>query len=152
MARSPALLIACVGAVGCGGGGGEPLVSGTITGQFADHDFTIASGFATLYDGEPIIGLGEDVDCGSPAAADPPDGYSALLRPPAFDVGSYSNVGIDFVHASSTDFSFVGSSDASLNITAATADTIAGSVSYSYTDTDGAAYHLNGTFEVVHCP
>ena len=139
-------------ACGGGGGGGEPLLSGSLTGDYAGSAFTPSSGFATLYEDTLIIGVGNgDLHCGSPAQNDPPPGINAILVMPSFDVGSYSNVFVNMYY-NIGEFTGAGSNSGTVEITASSAASVAGSVSYAYTDDEGLTYALDGTFEVVRCP
>src|SRR6187455_1732688 len=80
---------------GCGGGGadGEPLLSGALTGQYKGEAFTPTSGFATVYKGKNLVGIGDGpLNCDSPQATAPPAGVNVAFTLPTLDVGSYSSV------------------------------------------------------------
>jgi len=143
-----------VAIVGCGGGGtpGDPLISGSLTGEYEGQPFTPTFGFATLYEGTTIIGLGDgDLNCASPAQNEPPPGTNAILALPSFDVGAYSNVFVNLYH-NVDGFEGAGSNGGSVTITASSADSVAGTISYAYTDDAGMTFGLDGTFDVVRCP
>ena len=70
-------------------------------------------------------------------------GYAGLWFGPSPVAGFLRNLG---------NFEGTGTNSASVDIQSVTADSVAGSVSYSYTDDQGASYGLSGTFEVIRCP
>src|SRR4029077_17795256 len=80
----------------CGGGGegpGDPLVSGSLAGVYKGVPFSPAFGFATVYQGANLIGLGDGpINCASPQRNEPPTGTNALFTVPVLDVGTYSSV------------------------------------------------------------
>lgn len=142
-----------VALAGCGGGGGgEPLVSGSATGEYAGAAFVADTGFAMVYQGDSLIGVGDGgLDCGSVEMPDPPPGTNAAIALPSFDLGTYSNVFVNLYHNVSG-FEGSGSNDGTVTITASTADVVEATVSYAYTDTGGRVFSLDGTFAVVRCP
>jgi len=147
------LMAASVMAFGAcgGGGGGEPLISGTLTGDYAGDAFTATFGFASAYQGVLIIGLGDGgIDCDSPNQNDPPPGNNAILEMPALDVGSYTSVFVHLYHNVGS-FEGVGSNTGTVTITSSTADAVAGMVSYAYTDDQARNFALDGTFEIIRC-
>lgn len=135
-----------------GGGGGEPLVSGAVSGSFAGDAFTADVGIATVYMDEPLIGLGTgNLDCDSPNHDEPPSGVTAIIAND-FTVGDYTDVFIELDKVSGGDFNGIGAGGGSVSIIASTATSIAGTVDWSYVDdTDGTMYSLTGPFEVVNC-
>ena len=142
------LVAACDG----GGDAGEPLIAGSLTGEYQGASFTPEFGFASVYESTPIIGLGDGaVNCGSPERNDPPPGNTAILVMPSFDVGTHNDVFVNVYH-NVGDFEGVGSGGATVTITASSDASVAGSVSYSYTDDEAQTYAIEGTFEVVRCP
>src|SRR4029453_4865385 len=83
-------------AVGCGGGGGggagEPLMSGSLTGQYKGQAFTPMFGFPPPQGPNKMSGAGDGpLNCASPKLPDPPYGTNALISVPAFEVGAYSS-------------------------------------------------------------
>jgi hypothetical protein len=145
-------------AAGCGGGGGaaapgEPLVTGTLTGEYQGQTFTPAFGFATLYQGSSLIGVGDGpLNCASAQQPDPPTGTNALIDLPAFDVGSYSSVFVEIIQNKGS-FAGMGANSGTVTIDSSGATSIAGSVAFSYTSSaDGQHYAISGTFEVTRCP
>jgi hypothetical protein len=140
---------------GCGGGtSGEPLVSTTLAGQFDGQPFKPAFGVATVYQGSNLIALGDGpLDCASIQQNDPPMGTTATFSVPALEVGTYPSVFVDLVQYEARNFDGVGSSDATVVLTAVGASSVAGTIAYSYTDSStGGAYGLSGSFEVSRCP
>lgn len=139
----------------CGGGtAGEPLVSTTLTGQFNGQPFTPAFGVATVYQGMNTIALGDaPVNCASTQQNDPPMGTTATFSVPALEVGTYPSVFVDLIRYEARNLDGVGSSDATVTLTAVGAPSVAGTIDYSYTDsTTGGTYSLSGSFEVTRCP
>jgi hypothetical protein len=150
-------IAAVVGIAGCGGGGaaaGEPLVSGSPTGEFKGQAFTPKFGVATVYKASNLIALGDGpVNCTSAQQNDPPAGTTVVFEVPMLAVGSYSSVFVDFVQSIGRNFSGAGSADGTVMLTAVGATSVAGHVAYSFTDpTDQSHYAVSGDFEVVRCP
>ena len=142
-------------ATACGGGSaGEPLVSSTLTGQFNGQSFKPAFGVATVDQGSNVIALADGaLTCASPQQNDPPMGTTAEFSVPALDVGSYSSVFVNMIQYEARNLDGVGSSDATVMLTAASATSVAGTIAYSYTDSStGGTYSLSGSFEVSRCP
>ena len=145
-----------IAAAGCGGGGpgaGEPLVSGTLAGQYKNQPFTPTSGIATLYMGENLIGFGDGpVNCASPSQPNPPAGTMAYFTLSALDLTTYSSVFVQMIQ-NKGGFDGIGSNSGTVTITAVSATSVAGNISYSYTDsTTSLAYGITGDFEVTRCP
>lgn len=138
----------------CGGGADpEPLISGSLTGDFQGSAFTPVNGFVEIYEvdgaSSPVFGLGDgNLHCGSIYENEPPSGTNAIFSVP-LSAGSYSSVLIEIIQ-NHGNYEGHGSNSGSVTITSVTADSVAGSVSYADT-IDGMTYGINGTFEVVHC-
>jgi hypothetical protein len=138
----------------CGGGEGpgEPLVAGSLTGEYKGAAFTPAFGFVTLYNGGNLIGLGDGpLNCASPQRQDPPSGTNALFSLSTLEVKTYSSVLVQILQ-NHGDFEGTGSNSGTITLTAVSDASVAGSVSYSYTDDAGQTYGLSGSFEVARCP
>jgi hypothetical protein len=138
---------------GCGGGGADPipLLSGSVSGEYAGDAFTASFGFATVYEEIDIIALGDgNLHCGSPESANPPDGTNAILALPALEVGSYTNVEVH-LYQNIDEFSGFGTTGAVVTLSSVTAESVAGDVDFSFTTTEGETYRLAGTFEVSRC-
>lgn len=151
------VLATLLAAMGCGGGATsqpEPLLSTTLTGQYKGQPFTPAFGVATLYQGSNLIALGDGpINCGSAQQTNPPPGTTVTFAVPALEVATYSAVFIDLVQYKGGNFDGVGSSDGTVVLTAVSADSVAGTIDYSYTASDtGEIYALSGGFEVSRCP
>jgi hypothetical protein len=146
-------LVAFAACGGGGGGAGVPLVSGSLTGQYKGQTFTPMFGIETLYMGSSLIAIGDGpLNCGSPQRPDPPSGTNAIFELPVVDVGSYPSVFVDLIQNKGS-FQGVGSNSATVNVTAVSAASVAGDISWSYTDSaTGETYGLSGTFEVSRCP
>jgi hypothetical protein len=142
---------ACGG--GGGGGAGVPLVSGSLTGQYKGQAFTPMFGVETLYMGRNMIAIGDGpLNCGSAQRPDPPAGTNAIFEIPSVDVGRYSAVFVDLIQNKGS-FEGVGSNGGLVNITAVSPASVAGDISWIYTDsTTGDTYGLTGNFEVSRCP
>jgi hypothetical protein len=134
----------------CGGDSGEPLVAGSLTAEYAGVPYVPAFGFATLYQGGGLIALGDGpLHCGSESSNAPPSGDNAVASLD-LEVGTHSGVFVQMFH-NDGDFEGVGSSHGSVTISAVTTETVAGEISYDYTDDDGRTFGIAGSFEVVHC-
>lgn len=131
---------------------GDPILSGSVTGSYDGHPFTATYGFATVYKNVPLIGFADAaVHCGSEAMPNPPTGSGVIASPDVIAVGSYTTASVE-IYRNVGGFNAV-ESNGDLEITAVDAMTVAGSISYTYTDsTDGKMYSASGTFEVTHCP
>jgi len=140
-------------AVSCGGGAeGEPLLDGAVTGSYDDVDFDAINGYATIYMGEPLIFLGAGpIHCGTELGSNPPRGYNAAIFPSDLAVGSYGSVLVRMFKTAGG-FEGIGANVGTLEITESTADTVGGTVSFSYVDMDGRSFSLSGTFLVLRCP
>jgi hypothetical protein len=140
----------------CGGGGaggpGDPLVSGSLAGEYKGQAFVPVFGFATIYQSSNLIGLGDGpLNCASPQLSDPPRGTNALFTMTALDVGSYGQVFVQILQ-NKGNFEGIGSNTGSVTITAVSATSVAGSIEYRYTDDASLTYGLSGSFEVERCP
>jgi hypothetical protein len=136
----------------CGSGAtGEPLLSGTVTGLYGDDSFTAVNGFAVdSSDTSKLIGLGDGpLNCQSPNKPDPPTGMMAGINLPSFEVGTYSQVMVT-IYRNIGSFEGRGTNAGSVEITASSAESIAGTVAYT-DESEGISLSLNGGFEVVHC-
>lgn len=146
------LLATSLALTACGSSeSGEPLLSGSVTGTYGDHTFTAVNGFAYDADGSSIIGLGDGpLNCSSPDKPDPPSGMMAGITLPNLEVGTYGQVLIT-IYRNVGSFEGKGTNAGSVEITASSAESVAGTVAYT-DESDGTALALNGDFEVVHCP
>jgi hypothetical protein len=146
-------LTAVVALAACGGGEGpgEPLVSGSLAGEYKGQPFVPAFGFATLYKGSNLIGLGDGpLNCASPTRADPPSGTNGMFTLPTLEVKTYSSVLVQILQNKGS-FEGTGSNSGTIMITAVSDTSVAGMISYSYTDAS-QTYGLSGSFEVARCP
>jgi hypothetical protein len=148
------LLAASVAFAACGGSSekGEPLLSGSVTGTYGEDSFTAVNGFAyEPSDTSKIIGLGDGpLNCNSPYKTDPPSGMMGGINLPSFEVGTYNGVMVT-VYTNKGGFEGKGTNAGSVEITASSAESIAGTVAYN-DEYEGTTLALNGGFEVVHCP
>jgi hypothetical protein len=145
-------MIAVAGCGGGGGGAGEPLMSGSLSGSYKGQAFTPMFGFAATNGANNLVAVGDGpLNCGSVDLPEPPYGTNALISIPAFEVGSYSSRLVQILR-NVGGFEGTGANSGSVELTAVTADSVAGSVTYSYTDDQGQTYGLSGTFEVIRCP
>ena len=155
--RKPLVTIALstvVALAACGGGegAGEPLVSGSLAGEYKGQPFVPAFGFVSLYNGSNLIGLGDGpLNCGSPQRPDPPSGTNALFTLSTLEVKTYSSVLVQILQ-NKGNFEGTGSNSGTITITAVSDTSVAGTVSYSYTDDESLTYGLSGSFEVARCP
>jgi len=139
----------------CGGGSsaaGEPVISSTVTASYDGHAFTPTFGFATIYKSQGLLGLADGaVHCGSETSPNPPSGSGVIMSIAALEVGSYPSAFIQ-IYRNTGNYMSVGSSG-DLEITSVTADSVVGSIAYTFTDPqDNTMYSASGMFEIVHCP
>jgi hypothetical protein len=138
----------------CGGGSeaGEALLSGSVIGNYAGESFAPGFGFATIYEENPVIFLSDRaVNCGLTTSENPPPGMSAAIWPPSLEVGTYSSIMVELYNARGGFESF-GANKGTVQLTAVTATSVAGSVQYGYTSSEDQRYELAGDFEVARCP
>jgi hypothetical protein len=144
--------VVALAACGGGEGAGEPLVSGALAGEYKGQPFVPAFGFATLYKGSNLIALGDGpLNCASANRPDPPSGTNALFSLPALEVKTYSSVLVELIQ-NRGNFEGTGSNGGTITLTAVGDTSVAGTVSYRYTDDASQTYGLSGSFEVARCP
>ena len=144
----------CLGLCGCGGGdSGEPLLSGSLTAEYAGDSFTPDSGYATIYQDAGLIALGDGpIHCGTENQQLPPSGDNVVISLPNLDVGDYGSVFVELLRSAGGNLDGNGSNSGTVTITDSTSDAVAGSVEYDYTDSQtGDHYAISGTFEVTRC-
>ena len=142
-----------LGLAACGGGEGpgEPLVAGSLAGEYKGQAFVPAFGFATIYKGSNLIGLGDGpLNCASPDRADPPSGTNAMFALPTLEAKTYSSVLVQLLQNKGT-FQGIGSNSGTITLTTVSDTSVAGTISYSYTDDASQTYGLSGSFEVTRC-
>ena len=155
MIRSGALAVLLVTlAAACGGDedeAGEPLLSGSVDGDYDGEAFTAVNGFATVADVGPVIVVGDgNVRCGSEDSSVPPSGHGGILRVDAFEVGTYSS--LVQVFDGTDDYEAFGTGGGTVEITEVSAASIAGSVAWQAVDEeDDRTFSLSGSFEVLLC-
>jgi len=136
----------------CGGPPAEPVLGGSATGSYDGTEFTAENGFAIAGETSALVILGNgNLYCGSEEASDPPSGHNAAIRVPALEVGTYSSVFVQMYENVSA-FESTGTNSGTVTLSEVTATSVAGEVSFSYTDDEGRAYSFSGTFEVTRCP
>jgi hypothetical protein len=139
--------------IGCGSSSppGEPLVSGSVSATYQGAPFMPTYGFATTYMNSGLIGFGEDkLHCGTENSPIPPSGNGVIVQLPSLAVGNYSDAFIQVFHNAGGHYTSSGSTG-TVNITAVDT-TVAGMITFSFTDTDTSqTYSANGTFEVINC-
>lgn len=146
-----ALAFASLGAA-CGGGEDAlPLLSGSVEGSYAGAAFTAENGFATMLDGDPIIGVGDGpLHCGSPASSEPPEGRNVLIVAPAFEVGVYDDVFVN-LYENVDDFEAIGSNGGRLELTAVSDASVAGTITFELTNDEDEVFTVDGSFEITRC-
>jgi hypothetical protein len=144
-------VLALLAAAGCGTSSpSEPLISGGVTGTYETSTFDIKYGVASAYQSGFVILLSsQSINCDSVTASEPPAGQGAVLSAPSLDVGQYSNLEVELIQNLGS-FMGTGSNKGSLEITASSVASIAGTIAYSDT-IDGESYAVNGSFEVTRC-
>jgi hypothetical protein len=145
------LVLAMLAAVGCGTSpAGEPLISGSTAGSYEGDSFDIKFGVAAPHgSGFVILLSSQSINCDSVTASEPPAGEGAVIGLPALDVNQYGSVDVELIKNLGS-FMGTGSNTGSVQLTASTAASVAGMVTYSDT-IQGKAYAINGSFEVTHC-
>ena len=144
-----ALLLLAIGCSSNSSPAGEPLISGTVQGSYDGNAFTPAFGFATMYQGQGLIGLADGpIHCGSEKMANPPSGSGIIIALPPLATGTYSSAFVQ-IFRNVGGYQAAGSTG-TVTLTAV-ASSVAGSVDFSFTDTSNATYSATGTFEVVNC-
>jgi hypothetical protein len=140
-------------ACGGGGGSGEPLISGSVSGSYDGNGFTVDAGFvAAAAEGGFAIGLGDgSLDCDSINDDAPPSGSFAVAFVDSIAVGTYSDVfvnifrNVDGLHG-------YGTGGGTVMITGSNATSVAGSIDWAATNSEtGEMHSITGTFEVVNC-
>jgi hypothetical protein len=137
----------------CGGGSGnagEPLLAGNIEASYDGEDFTPAFGFATGFQDGNIVALGDGpIHCGTESQNAPPPGRTIIVSLDALAEGTFTGVFVQMFR-NVDDFEGIGSDDGSVTIDLVD-DTIAGTLSYAFTDTDNRTFSASGSFEVHLC-
>ena len=149
------LVFACVlSLLGCGGSSiePEPLIETTLEGSYDGDDFTPINGFVTTNDtGDTVIVVGTgSIGCGSESASSPPRGYTAAIGVDTLAVGIDPQVFVQMIR-NVGDYEGIGSSGGSLTISSVTETTVAGTITFSYTDAESRPFMLSGSFEASRC-
>ena len=99
-----------------------------------------------------LIVLGDGgIRCGSENAGEPPPGRTAVFSISSVEVGTYSASTQMITNVD--DFEGVGSSTGgTVTITASSETSVAGEVSFMYTDNESRMFSVAGTFEAIRCP
>lgn len=146
-------LVCALTAGGCGGDDeGEPLLGGSLTAEYDGAAFTPVNGYATTYQDGAIIVLGDgSIRCGVEDDNAPPSGNNAVVSVPAIEIGSYTSVFVQMFSNDGGNFEGIGSNSGTVEITSVTAEAVAGTVAFDYTDDESRHFAIDGTFEVLHC-
>jgi hypothetical protein len=145
----------CIASAACGGGGApsEPLIATTLSGTYEGTAFSPVNGFATFYKTQNLIAFGDGpLNCDSPSATEPPSGINATFAVPDMAVGSYSSLLVMIYYNKGGHFESSGTNSGSVTITSVDDESVAGTISYSRTDSDGLTSGVSGSFEVARCP
>ena len=132
---------------------GDPLISGSVQASFDGNAFTPTFGFATIYQGQAVIGITEaPLHCGSENMSSPPSGSGLIIALPAPFAVSQNPQGFVQVYrnAAPSGYEAVGSTG-TVDIVSVTSDSIAGDVAFTFTDDMSRTFTANGTFQVVNC-
>ena len=142
----PAFLVA-INLAGCSSSGGEALLSGSVAGATGVSNFTAATAVAGLSGTSHLLMFSTGaLECSDLHDVSPPGGFTASVEISSFDIGQY-NGGLDISTRQATTFSDNSvSAGVTVNITAADATSLTGTV--AYTDSNMG---LNGTFTIVLC-
>lgn len=130
----------------------EPLLSTTLEGSYDGDAFSPINGFVTAgASGNSLIVVGDGpIACGSESGASPPRGYTAAFSIPTLAAGSYGSVSVQMIRNVSS-YQGTGSNTGSVTITSVTDTTVAGQLSYSYTDSQSRVFTMTGSFEASRC-
>jgi hypothetical protein len=141
-----------VAVAGCGGGApSERLVSGTLSGEYADQPFDLGFGFETSFREEETFAFSvATLDCTPPIADQLPPSTTATFTFPSLELGSYTQVNVLLWDQASAVWN-LGSNEGNVTISAVTDTSVSGSVDYTHVDPYGQTYAVSGTFNVVRC-
>jgi len=136
----------------CGGSSdNDPLISGSVTGNYDTTTFTAKNGVVGKTGSTTVVALSSgDFGCSTLNQPSPPKGDYAAIVLPSFDVGVHGGLYVQ-MYDNHGNFTSVGSTGGSIEIVTATDSSISGTVAYSDT-IDGKSYGINGAFEVTRCP
>ena len=147
VAASCLLMSACAG-----DDSGEQLVASSLTASYDGAAFTPTFGFAAPYMSGNVLALGDGaIRCGTQNAPEPPPGRTAVFSLASLDAGTYGSVFVQ-MFTNVGEFEGVGANRGNVTITTSTDATIAGMVSFDYTDDEQRVFTIAGTFEAVRCP
>jgi len=145
------IVLAFVLVCGCGSNAetGDPLISGSVQASYDGHAFTPKFGFATVYKGSGLIGLGDGpIHCGSEKLANPPSGSGVIISIPTLTAGIYSTAFVQ-VFRNVSGYESVGTTS-SVHVTAVTTSVTA-TVNFTFIDSMARMFTASGTFEVLAC-
>ena len=153
MVQRIALMALVVSLAACGDSevSGEPLVFGSLMGEYDGSEFEPISGYATTSMGRTAIVLGTgSVACSTQDSSSPPSGYTAVISAPEFTVGSYGSVFVQ-IFKNVGGFEGTGSNGGSLEITDVGTETLSGTIDYAFTNPNDKFVSISGAFEVILC-
>lgn len=152
--RIALLFVSALSLLACGGSSieAEPLIETTLEGSYDGDDFTPINGYVTTNDtGDTLIVVGTgSIGCGSESGSSPPRGYTAAVGVESLVVGTDPQVFVQMIR-NVNDYEGIGSSGGSLTISSVTETTVAGTISFSYTDAESRPFMLSGSFEASRC-
>ena len=128
---------------------GDPLLAGSLTAEYDGQPFTPTFGFATIFEGNGLIELGAGpIHCGSEQSSSP----VVVIRVP-LAVGMHGSVLVQVVQydANTGTYGSYGADSGSVEITAVSPDSVAGTIAFDYTSGGGSHSAVEGSFAVVHC-
>jgi len=147
------LLAACtLGGCGSDDATGLPLLSGQVSGEYKGMTADLTFGLPATGSAHSLLGFSsKTINCGSLEASSPPRGTFGIAYLPSLDVGSYGSVLVQVAYNEGS-YASEGTNSGTVTITASSETTIAGTVAYTNTNSDGETFALAGTFEVERCP
>jgi hypothetical protein len=153
------LICALLLTAACGGDvEGDPLLGGDATGDFRGSTFTPEFGFARIApdnDSGIVMQLflaDAPINCGDDFMGLPREGTYLVLNLEGDTVGSYASVFYNFTRVDGAgNLDGGGSNAGTLEITAADAEHVAGTLAYDQMIEENH-YAMNGTVDVLHCP
>jgi len=139
-----------------GGCGSDPaglsLLSGQVSGEYKGMTADLTFGLAATGSAQSLLGFSsKTIDCGSLESNSPPRGTFGIVYLSSLEVGSYGSLLVQMAY-NEGNYAAEGTNAGTVTITTSSETTIAGSVAYANTNSDGETFSLAGTFEVERCP
>lgn len=149
---SSLLVAATLSACGSDEAAGLSLLSGQVAGEYKGMTADLTFGLAATGSAQSLIGFSsKTINCGSLESDSPPRGTFGIAYLPSLDAGTYGSVLVQMAYNEGS-YAAEGTNSGTVTITASSETSIAGTVAYTNTNSDGETFALAGTFEVERCP